>query len=74
MLTFMAYFIGVCRICITRFKLFRWFFLSILISNFIVWFKVATDVYCLLALFLMVSKEENEKSIMKNDNTRSVYE
>lgn len=61
LLTFMGYFIGVYRICIKRFNLYRWLFLSILISNFIVWSKVATDVYCIFALFLMISKEENEE-------------
>ena len=32
----------------------------ILLINFLVWFKVATDIFLVFALFLTIGKEEND--------------
>lgn len=48
------------NICIRRFPSFRIMFLLILAVNLIVWFKVSTDIFLVFAIFLCVSKEEND--------------
>lgn len=47
------------RICYNRFTNQRALFVMLLLINFIVWFKVSTDIFMVFALFLMVDKEEN---------------
>lgn len=46
--------------CIRRFPSYKIMFLLILAVNFIVWFKVSTDIFLVFALFLCISKEEND--------------
>lgn len=48
------------RICYNRFTNYRALFVMLLLINFIVWFKVSTDIFMVFALFLMVDKEEND--------------
>ena len=48
------------RICYNRFTNQRALFVMLLLINFIVWFKVSTDIFMVFALFLMVDKEEND--------------
>lgn len=52
---------NVCRICFTRFKGTTYIFLMILLCNFVIWFKVSTDVFLAFALFLCIGAEENEE-------------
>ena len=47
-------------ICIRKFQEYKLLFIMLLAVNFIVWFKVSTDIFLVFALFLMISKEENE--------------
>ena len=47
-------------ICIRKFQGYKLLFVMLLMINFIVWFKVSTDIFLVFALFLMISKEENE--------------
>lgn len=46
--------------CIKKFSDYRYMFLMILVLNFIVWLKVSTDIFLVLAPFLCISKEEND--------------
>lgn len=46
--------------CIRRFPSYKIMFLLILAVNLIVWFKVSTDIFLVFALFLCISKEEND--------------
>lgn len=57
---FMFYFIMNMQQCIADFPKCKWVFIALLMMNFIVWFKVATDIFCLFALFLCISKEDND--------------
>ncbi len=57
---FMLYFIKATQICIRKFPLEKDIMLLLLAMNFIVWFKVSTDCFCVFALYLLVSKEEND--------------
>lgn len=47
-------------ICIRKFQEYKFLFVMLLVVNFIVWFKVSTDIFLVFALFLMISPEENE--------------
>ena len=61
LLTFMVYFCKVAVTCVSRFKEYRVMFLLLLLFNFVLWFKVSTDIFLAFALFLCISKEENDK-------------
>lgn len=49
------------RICMRKFKKQEILFWLLLIVNYTVWLKVSTDIFLVLALFLVISKEENEE-------------
>ena len=61
LLLFLFFFIKLCKICILRFNVMKYMFLVLLALNLIYWFKVSTDIFLVFALFLCVSKEENEE-------------
>lgn len=60
LVAFVIYFMTVTKSCFYRFPSYRLMFLFILFVNLLVWFKVATDVFLVLAPFLCISKEEND--------------
>lgn len=64
LLTFIIYFFKVAFTCISRFSKYRDLFLLFLFFNFILWIKVATDIYLVFAIFLCISKKENEKALL----------
>lgn len=64
LLLFMLYFCKVTSICISRFSKFKLMFLFLLLFNFIIWFKVSSDLFVLFALFLCISKEENDECLI----------
>lgn len=61
LVTFIIYFCKVTASCVFRFKKYRDLFLLFLFFNFVLWCKVATDIFLVFALFLCISKEENEE-------------
>ena len=44
-----------------RFPQYRVIFILFILVNFIVWFKVATDIFLVFAIFLCIDKDENEQ-------------
>ena len=60
LVTFSTFIIKTGQICMRKFPAYKQLFLMILAINFIVWFKVSTDIFLAFALFLMISKEDNE--------------
>lgn len=52
LIAFASFFILSTNICCRYFKNYKAFFLMLLAFQFIVWFKVATDIFCLYAIFL----------------------
>ena len=58
---FLLFFAKVTQICIRRFRGYSIFFLLILAVNLIGWVKVATDIFLVFALFLVIGAEENEE-------------
>ena len=61
LIIFMVFFCYASKVCINHIALLKIMFLLILAVNFIVWFKVATDIFLVFALFLCISKEENDE-------------
>ena len=61
LVTFIVYFCKVSATCVSRFKGYKNMFLLFLLFNFVLWCKVATDIFLVFALFLCISKEENEE-------------
>ena len=58
---FMMYFIKNAQVCAKKFTKESLLFWLLLMANFILWFKVATDIFLVFALFLCVSAQENEE-------------
>lgn len=56
--SFILYMGKVAHVCIRRFENYRWLFLMLITINYLVWFKVSSDLFLVFALFLCVSKEE----------------
>mgnify|MGYP003297992589 CR=1 FL=1 len=54
--------------CIRRFPSYKIMFLLILAVNLIVWFKVSTDIFMVFALFLCISKEDNDEYEKRYEN------
>lgn len=63
LILFMLYFCKVTAVCASRFTQYRLLFLLLLLLNFTIWCKVSTDIFLVFALFLCISKEENESSL-----------
>ena len=58
--TFILYFYKVAQVCRRRFRKYATMFWLILAINMIVWLKVSTDIFLVFAIFLCVSKEEDD--------------
>lgn len=61
LLVFSWFFVAVCRQLMKRFPHFKLAFILITLLNFIIWFKVSTDIFLILAFYLCVPKEEPEQ-------------
>jgi hypothetical protein len=57
---FILYFYKVAKACMTRFPKYTTMFWLVLAINMIVWLKVSTDIFLVFAIFLCISKEEND--------------
>lgn len=61
LLLFMYFFYKTASICANRFQRYRLMFWIILVANYIIWMKVATDLFVIFALFLCISQEDNDE-------------
>lgn len=61
LILFIVFFAKSAQVCIKRFTDYKILFLMLLAVNYICWFKVSTDIFLVFALFLCISKEENEE-------------
>lgn len=61
LLAFSCFFLLCGKICFTRFSKYKLLFLMIVLLNFVIWMKVSTDLFLVLALFLCVGKTEDEE-------------
>lgn len=57
---FMAFFIKTAKVCAGRFTKWKSLFWVLLMLNFIIWFKVSTDIFLVFALFLSFSEEDDD--------------
>lgn len=57
---FSGFMLKVGQICYKRFWNYRYMFLMFIALNFIIWFKVSTDIFLVFAPFLCISQEEEE--------------
>ena len=48
------------KICIKKFSRYKVMFILILLANYVIWFKVSTDIFLVFALFFMVRHDEEE--------------
>lgn len=57
---FMFFFIKCGQVCAHKFRNYALLFWLLMLLNFIVWFKVSTDIFVVFALFLCISQEDND--------------
>lgn len=67
LVTFSLFFVKVCQVCANRIKEYKYMFVIFLLINFIVWFKVSTDIFVVFAPFLCLSalKDEDGQELVK---------
>lgn len=58
---FSLFFVKISQISIKRFNCGKWLFIILLVLNFCIWMKVTTDIFVAFALFLCVSKDDNDE-------------
>lgn len=58
MLAFVIYFFKIAQVCMRRFKGYKLMFIAILLLNYIVWFKVSSDLFPIFAIFLCITASE----------------
>lgn len=57
---FMFFFYKCGQACAQKFSNYSVMFWLLVLLNYIIWFKVSTDIFVVFALFLCISKEDNE--------------
>lgn len=62
LLSFMIFFYQVCRTCANKHPEYKSLFYMLLLLNFVIWFKVSTDIFVVFAPFLCISFNENSLS------------
>lgn len=55
-----GFFFNATRLCIKRLARLKYMFILFLLVNLIVWFKVATDIFLVFALFLCISQNDGD--------------
>lgn len=60
LIAFSLFMIKASKVCMNRFASYKSLFFVILLLNFIVWFKVSTDIFLVFALFLCIDKDESQ--------------
>ena len=60
LVTFMLFFVNVCKECSQKVKNTGLLFTALLLLNFCIWIKVSTDIFVVFAPFLCLATSENE--------------
>lgn len=60
LVSFCYFMVNVSKVCMGRFASYRSLFFVIVLLNFIVWFKVSSDIFLVFALFLCIVEDENQ--------------
>lgn len=61
LVAFISFFFKTARLCMKRLMEFKHMFILLLLLNFIIWFKVATDIFVVFAPFLCLAASANEE-------------
>lgn len=66
LITFILFFVNVCRVCVQKIESLKFLFFAILILNLAIWIKVSTDLFVVFAPFLCIgySELESKNNIM----------
>ena len=67
---FMFFFIKCGQVCAHKFRNYALLFWLLMLLNFIVWFKVSTDIFVVFAIFLCISQSDNdayEEDLLNNE-------
>lgn len=70
LVAFILYFFKCAQVCVLKFKREALMFWLILLANYILWFKVATDIFLVFALFLCVVSDDTQDAYI--DVTRDI--
>lgn len=62
LLAFCSFFVYVAIVCKNRFETHKSLFLFLLVLNFIIWCKVASDIFVVFSFFLCILPEEQEEA------------
>ena len=58
---FAIFFLVTANVCTNYCPEYKWMFYALMCINYAIWFKVATDIFLILALFLALGPEEEEE-------------
>lgn len=67
LLSFAGYFAKAAHICAQNYPRYSWMFWSLLLLNYAVWFKVATDCFVIFAMFIVMGTQEDEEMGIDKD-------
>lgn len=67
LLLFCAYMVTCANELMKRFPAYSWMFFCILLINLVVWTKVSTDIFVVMAIFLCVTQEEESLKLTKTN-------
>ena len=67
LLLFCAYMVACANELMKRFPAYSWMFFCILLINLVVWTKVSTDIFVVMAIFLCVTQEEESLKLTKTN-------
>lgn len=63
LLAFSAFMIYSAKICMKNLSPYKDLFVLLLLSNFVIWFKVSTDIFLVFALFICVANLQGNKEL-----------
>lgn len=66
LIAFSLFMIKTGKVCMDRFASYRSLFFVILLLNFVVWFKVSSDIFLVFALFLCLDKDDDQMAEQKS--------
>lgn len=65
--SFMLFFVRATQYCISSAVKYKWMFVQLLLVNFIVWFKVSTDIFLIFAILLCVINMQGEAPQLEDE-------
>ena len=69
LVAFMIFFYKCAQTCAKKFPSFKFTFWLLLLLNYIIWFKVATDIFVVFAPFLCISMADNDAYEKENEDS-----